>query len=193
MDYYKENYKEYFDRTFLLDPSSFLAPVAERLSSGAMVLDVGCGSGRDLLWFKKKGFEVIGFERSAGLADLAREHSGVEIIEGDFDTYDFSFISVDAIIASGSLVHVQHKRLADILQNIVQALEKHGIFYVSLKQGEGTKTDDLGRSFYYWHDEELKEVFESLNFKVLDFYRNETIANSDDVWLSYILRKFGNF
>ena len=54
MDYYKENYKEYFDRTFSLDPSSFLGPVVERLSSGAMMLDVGCGSGRDLLWFKKK-------------------------------------------------------------------------------------------------------------------------------------------
>ena len=189
MDYYKENYKEYFDRTFSLDPSSFLAPVAERLSSGAMVLDVGCGSGRDLLWFKKKGFEVIGFEGSACLAELAREHSGVEVIEGDFDTYDFSFISADAIIASGSLVHVQHERLADILQNIVQALEKHGIFYVSLKQGEGTKTDDLERPFYYWKDEELREVFESLDFKVLDSYQNKSIANSDDVWLSYILRR----
>jgi len=113
----------------------------------------------------------------------------VEVIEGDFDTYDFSFISADAIIASGSLVHVQHERLADILQNIVQALEKHGIFYISLKQGEKTKTDDLGRPFYYWKDEELREIFESLNFKVLDSYQNKSIANSDDVWLSYILRR----
>ena len=189
MDYYKENYKEYFDRTFSLDPSSFLGPVAERLSNGAMVLDVGCGSGRDLLWFKTKGFEVIGFERSAGLAKLARELSGVEVIEGDFETYDFSFISVDAIISSGSLVHVQYERLADILKNIVQALEENGIFYVSLKQGEGTKTDVLGRPFYYWKDEELRKVYEKFSFKVLDFYRNQSISNSDDVWLSYILRK----
>jgi len=189
MNYYKENPKEYFERTFSLDPSSFLAPVAERLSSGAMVLDVGCGSGRDLLWFKNKGFEVIGFERSAGLAELAREHSGVEVIEGDFETYDFSSISADAIISSGSLVHMQHERIADILKNIVQALEKQGIFYVSLKKGEGTKTDDLGRPFYYWKDEELREIFKSLDFKVLDFYQKVSIANSDDVWLGYILRK----
>jgi SAM-dependent methyltransferase len=163
--------------------------VAERLSSGAMVLDVGCGSGRDLLYFKNKGFEVIGFERSAGLAKLAREHSDVEVIEGDFETYDFSFISADAIISSGSLVHVEHERLADVLKNIVQALEKTGIFYVSLKKGEGTKIDALGRSFYYWKDEELRKVYENLNYKVLDFYQNKSIANSDDVWLSYIFRK----
>jgi len=153
------------------------------------VLDVGCGSGRDLIWFKNKGFEVIGFERSAGLAELAREHSGVEVIEGDFETYDFSFISADAIISSGSLVHVEHERLADILQNIVQALEKQGIFYVSLKKGEGTKIDDLGRLFYYWKDEKLREVFENLDYKVLEFYQNKSIVNSDDEWLSYILRR----
>jgi len=188
MDYYKENPKEYFDRTFSIDPSSFLGSVAERLSSGAMVLDVGCGSGRDLLWFKNKGFEAIGFERSAGLVELARENSGAEVIEGDFETYDFSFISVDAIISSGSLVHVPHERLADILKNIVQALEKHGIFYVSLKQGEGTKIDELGRPFYYWKDEELREVLESLDYNVLDFYQNKSIANSDDIWLGYILK-----
>jgi len=189
MDYYKENSKEYFERTFFLDPSSFLEAVAERLSSGAMVLDVGCGSGRDLLWFKNKGFEVIGFERSTGLAELAREHSGVEVIEGDFETYDFSFISVDAFISAGSLVHVQHERLADILKNIAQALENHGIFYVSLKQGEGTETDDLGRLFYYWKDDELREVFKNQDYEVVDFYQKQSTANSNDVWLSYILRK----
>lgn len=83
---------------------------------------------------------------------------------------------------------MQHERLADILQNIVQALEKHGIFYISLKQGEDTKTDDLGRLFYYWKDDKLREVFISLGYKVLDFYQNKSIANSDDVWLSYILK-----
>jgi len=83
---------------------------------------------------------------------------------------------------------VPHERLADILKNIVQALEKPGIFYVSLKQGEGTKIDALGRPFYYWKDEDLRKVYENLDFKVLDFYQNESIVDSDDVWLSYILK-----
>jgi len=41
------------------------------------VLDVGCGSGRDLLWMKKWNFEVIGFERSPGFAELAGRKPGV--------------------------------------------------------------------------------------------------------------------
>jgi len=34
--------------------------------------ELGCGSGRDLLWLKNRGFHVIGFERSPGLAELCR-------------------------------------------------------------------------------------------------------------------------
>ena len=70
MDYYKENHKEYFDRTFSLDPSSFLSPVAEILSSGAMVLDVGCGSDRDLLCLKTKGFRLSVLKGQPGLRSL---------------------------------------------------------------------------------------------------------------------------
>lgn len=50
---------------------------------------------------KKRGFDVIGFERSPGLAELARDNAGCEVIEGDFETYDFSSILVDAVMLVG--------------------------------------------------------------------------------------------
>ena len=43
------------------------------------VLDIGCGSGRDLKWLRERGFSVTGFERSKGLAALARRHAGGRI------------------------------------------------------------------------------------------------------------------
>ena len=85
-DFYQENFKAYHQKTFSIDPSSFLEPLARRLPAEAFILDVGCGSGRDLLWMKKRGFDVIGFERSPGLAELARDNVGCEVIEGDFET-----------------------------------------------------------------------------------------------------------
>jgi len=65
-DYYQENYKVYHEKTFSIDPSSFLEPLAQRLPAKAFILDVGCGSGRDLLWMKRSvddwGTALIGVE-----------------------------------------------------------------------------------------------------------------------------------
>ena len=91
-DFYRENHREYFERTFNIDSSTFLSPLSSKLSPGAFILDVGCGSGRDLLWLKKRGFSVTGFEKSPELAGLARKNSGCQVIEGDFISYDFSLM-----------------------------------------------------------------------------------------------------
>ena len=125
-DYYHKNYKAYHEKTFSIDPSSFLQPLAERLRPGASILDVGCGSGRDILWMKKRGFIVTGFERSPGLAKLAGDNTGCEIIEGDFTSFDFSTIRVDAIILVGSLVHIHHEQVPQIFTNITNALRNQG-------------------------------------------------------------------
>jgi SAM-dependent methyltransferase len=53
-DFYQKNYKVYHEKTFSIDPSSFLAPLAKRLPAEAFILDVGCGSGRDLLEVYKR-------------------------------------------------------------------------------------------------------------------------------------------
>jgi SAM-dependent methyltransferase len=121
-DYYQKKFEEYHKKTFNIDSSSFLLPLSEKLSPGACILDIGCGSGRDMLWFKQRGFEVVGFERSPGLADLARKNVGCEVIEGDFEIYDFSQLSVDAIMLVGALVHLPHSKVPEILNSINRAL-----------------------------------------------------------------------
>ncbi|MBW2612111.1 MAG: methyltransferase domain-containing protein, partial [Deltaproteobacteria bacterium] len=78
-DYYQRHFLEYHTQTFNVDPASFLEPLTKYLQPGDRILDVGCGSGRDLLWFKNRGFVATGFERSAGLARLARQNT--EMVE----------------------------------------------------------------------------------------------------------------
>jgi len=187
-DFYRENYKTYDQRTFTIDPSPFLGPFRQALPSGASILDIGCASGRDLVWFKKKGFAVTGFEKSPGLANLARKNAQCDVIEGDFETFDFSILSFDAILSAGAFVHVPHARLPEVIKSISRALRKNGYFYISLKEGEGTKTDDTGRTFYLWQDSDLRGIFERLGFAVLNYQTSESVMNSKDVWLGYVLR-----
>lgn len=186
-DYYQIHCEDYFKRTVGVDSSVFLEAFVRKLRSGASVLDIGCGSGRDLLWLKQQGFSPTGFERSGGLAELARRHSGCRVMEGDFETFDFLPFSFDAILASGSLVHVPHHRLTDVLKNIQQALAPGGLFYLSLKQGDDTRTDAFGRTFYYWQDSAIRCIVEAISANILFFSISPSVLNSKDRWLSYIL------
>ncbi len=188
-DYYQHNYKAYHEKTFHIDPSSFLEPLARRLPLEAFILDVGCGSGRDLLWMKKRGFEVIGFERSPGLAELARENAGCEVIEADFETYDFSAIMVDAVIIVGAMVHIPNDRFREVFRNITSVLTENGSVLLTLKEGEGSRNDSDGRIFYSWQDDKARELFEPLGFKVCEFSKSVSKTGSGDVWFSYVLEK----
>ena len=190
-NYYQKNYQAYHEKTFSIDPSSFLSPLAKRLPPEAFVLDVGCGSGRDLLWMKKRGFEVIGFEQSPGLAELARDNAGCEVIEGDFETYDFSSILVDAVMLVGALVHVPHEGFSNVFENITSAISDDGSVLITLKEGSGNSTAPDGRTFYLWEDPKLRELFDSLGFKLCDFLSSVSKTGSGDVWLSYVLDKSG--
>ena len=189
-DYYQDNYLEYHESTVKIDPSSFLEPVTQRLLPSAVILDVGCGSGRDMLWLKQRGFNIIGFERSPGLAELAKKHSGCQIIEDDFEQYDFSGLSVDAIILVGALVHVPHNKFQSALENIVRGLKQKGYVLVTMKENMNVPPDlSSERVFYLWHDRDLRDIFDNLNLIIVDFSRQESKIRATDVWLGYVLQK----
>lgn len=186
-DYYQENYEAYHEQTFSIDPASFLLPLVRYLPPGGSVLDVGCGSGRDMRWLKDRGFRPTGFERSRGLAELAREHSGCPVLEGDFEAYDFSVVNVDAILLVGSLVHVPHERFSKTLSDIAQGLHPEGHVLLTLKEGVQTREGEGGRVFYPWEDGALRAVFETLDLTILDFFRDSSKIRKSDVWLGYVL------
>jgi len=192
-DYYKHHFQVYHNRTFSIDPSPFLKPLTANLKTGSTIVDVGCGSGRDILWLKERGYHVIGLERSRGLAGLARKHTACRIIEADFETYDFSQMAVDALVLVGAMVHLSRPGFPLVLKSICRALKKAGCLLLTMKQGKGAETDSHGRKFTLWQDNELRDVFQSQNLVVLDFFCQPSIINTDDIWLGYVIRKTGSF
>ena len=187
-DYYAHHYQVYHDRTFAVDPSSFLYPLTANLNTGSTIVDVGCGSGRDILWLQKRGYHVIGLERSCGLAALARHHTACRIIEADFETYDFAQLSADAVLLTGALVHLPHPKICGVLESICRALKKPGFLLITMKQGSGSVTVPDGRRFYLWQDKDLRSVYQSQNLIVIDAFRQPSIINTDDSWLGYVLK-----
>jgi SAM-dependent methyltransferase len=189
-DYYCHHYQAYHDETVSIDPEPFLGAFVRQLAQGDHVLDVGCGSGRDLFWMQQKSLAVTGFERSPGLAKLAREHAGCSVLEGDFTTYNFTPLAVDAILMTGALVHVTYDRLPGVLGNILRALNPASprrIVYLSLKEGEEAATDSRGRVFYFWQEADLVRLLAGCGMEVLDFQRSLSADGTGQPWLGFVL------
>lgn len=187
-DFYEAHFLDYRNQTVDIDPSPFLSTVTRHLPNGAKVLDIGCGSGRDLLWLKERGYQPTGFERSSNLVEFAGQHSKCPVIKGDFTIFDFSVFQFDAIILIGALVHLQYSELAPILIRISRAVREDGLIYLTLKEGLGCSQNEDGRIFALWEPEDLEKIFLDLGLKILDFSRNKSSVNKQDVWIGYLLK-----
>ena len=190
-NFYQENHRQYFDATFGIDPSVFLEPLARLLEPKATILDIGCGSGRDLLWFARRGFRPTGFEQSPGLAGLARKHADCPVIEGDFVSYNFSGLRFSAVVCVGSFVHLSQEALPAILASTSQVLVSGGMLLITLKEGSGTFSAGDGRVFTLWSRQDIEKIFAAKDLHILDFSRQKSKLRPDDIWLGYVLRRGG--
>lgn len=186
--FYEKNHQNYFDSTVKIDSDNFLSPLAKHLNTGDSILDIGCGSGRDLLWGVQQGYKAVGFEQSSSLAKLARKHSHCNVIEGDFTSYDFSELSFSALVFVGSLVHLSKKELPIILQSTCRALVPDGLIFLTMKEGDESSQSEDGRVFTLWNRKVLEQVFVDQHLQILDFSRQTSKIRSGDVWLGYVLR-----
>ena len=188
--FYRVHSRQYYESTRRIDPAPFLAPFARILPKGCRILDVGCGSGRDLKWLGEKGFEVCGFERSPELAGLARRHSGCEVAVGDLEAFDFAVFDVQAILLAGSLAHLPPGRLQSAFRRIVKAIRRPpGHIFLSLKKWDGRQIDGRGRIFYLWEEPVIRELLEDESTKLLSRRTNRSDFNPQDQWLSLSIQR----
>jgi len=186
--FYQNQAQAYFDQTFGIDPSSFLMPLVSYIRSGARILDIGCGAGRDMLWLDKRGFSCIGLDCTPALVELARLHTGRPVIEADFETFGFQGMDMDALLLIGALVHVPHERFQFIFSRILRALKPQGHVLLTIKQGQGTQARPDGRIFYLWPKAELMSILEHYSLVCLEYFEQQSKVRASDTWMSFVLQ-----
>ena len=71
LDYYSSNAQEVAQR-YEAAPSSLASHFSSAFAPGARVLDIGCGSGRDLAALHKLCFQPYGLDGTPELVELAQ-------------------------------------------------------------------------------------------------------------------------
>ena len=77
IDYYNQYADDFAEATLYVDMESLYQPFLAGLPESAHILDVGCGSGRDTLAFKNKGYHVEAIDYSEELVKKATRLTGI--------------------------------------------------------------------------------------------------------------------
>ena len=155
-------------------------------------MDFGCGSGRDSLYFKKRGYEVTALDGSKALCDYAEKLLQQPVLCMDFMAFDECDV-YDGIWACASLLHCPKEDLAIILRKLHKALKKVGILYMSFKYGKFTGYRD-GRYYMDMDEETLDELLLDVNgFVIEDVWVSEDVQKRQEQWLNVLLRKVDEY
>lgn len=188
--YYNENARAYFDSTVALDMGKLYGPFLKHLRPGSKVLDAGCGSGRDSLFFKNQGFQVTAFDASKEMVKLASELLDQKVLLMSFE--DLSLTEqYDGIWACASLLHVEKAKLSRVVAELAKHLKDGGVFYISFKYGREEYWKE-GRYFNHLDEDTLKEMLQEvpeLRTEQLFISTDVRGYRSSDQWLNAYLIK----
>jgi SAM-dependent methyltransferase len=186
--YYQDNADSFYSATVDIDMSAIYQHFLPLIPKGCAVLDAGCGSGRDALYFKFRGYDTTAMDASPALCKLARE-----LLEQDVHCIGFEDITwqnyFDGVWACASLLHVPKDDLPSIMKRLAKSLKAGGVMYASFKYGDSERVKG-GRAFTDMTEESFAEFLKfvpELSLKE-SWVTADRRVGSDQDWLNVILK-----
>ncbi len=147
---------------------------------GKRVLDAGCGGGRDIKEFLKKGLSVDGIDYSRNAIEECRqEYPEATFYEEDLLTVDLPDDEYDGIWACASLVNLKTEHAISVVSTFKRILKTNGILFVSVKEGIGERVvyDKAGQRFFRFYS--LQEITELVGNTGFGIIQKEIISDSE--------------
>lgn len=192
IDYYDRN-ADAFDRDAArLDLEHLYQPFLELLPPAGRILDAGCGPGRDSKAFLDRGYDIVSFDASPRMVELASRRTGRPVVLARFEDLEFAD-EFDGIWASASLLHVPRGKLSDAFGRLLRAVKSRGIIYASFKYGTGDRIKG-GRLFSDFSEDTLAEFLgQFADAEILRLWQTADIrpGRSGEAWVNVFIRKVG--
>lgn len=189
LPFYDDNAAAYILSTKDLDLSELYDQFLLHIPAGGLILDAGCGSGRDSRHFALKGFQVEAIDASPKMVAAAGQYPGVQAKVQRFQ--DMTTANhYDGIWACASLVHFPLEEIPSVLQRLINALKPDGILFASFKHGTG-QLHDSGRTYTLVNEESLSGILADLpTTKVIRTWISaDSIEENRVSWLSALLQR----
>jgi 2-polyprenyl-3-methyl-5-hydroxy-6-metoxy-1,4-benzoquinol methylase len=188
-NYYNQHAQTFFENTYQVEMESLYIPFLRYLPEQASILDLGCGSGRDTLAFKNKGYQVEAIDYSTELVKKAKELTGIEVRQQSFYELNESE-KYDGIWACASLLHCERERLTEVLGRIYKALKPNGICYMSFKYGN-TDREKEGRSFTDLNEQQAHDLLKQIDQALLlqQWITVDKRSDHTEEWLNILIRR----
>lgn len=129
------------------------------------VLDIGCGSGNNLIKLAEEGFDVTGIDYSVVGAHLAEEHLKKKNLMGKVYTGDyqkslkhFSPKSFDSVISINSLQYITETEIFNnIISEISNLIMPKGVLFLVVPSNK-TIIIEPNLEQMYWQEDKLKKI-----------------------------------
>ena len=144
-----------------------------RLMDPGRILDVGCGRGRMLDEFKRRGWETFGTELSEQATGFAREEFGLNVRAITLEDWGFEDNFFDVITLWHVLEHLPDPQ--GTLREVSRILKDDGLVVVSTPNFDSFQARvskekwfhlDVPRHHYHFSTRTLTQMLESAGFKV---------------------------
>lgn len=160
------------------------------------ILDIGCGSGRDLALLSNQGHECFGVDATPEFIVLSQslhpELTG-KVLHAALPNFEPPFGGgFDGVLCSAVLMHISESQLVPAALSIKRCLKKHGrlLYSVPSKRLDVVteNRDAHGRLFIPDQSDRLQSIFEQLGFSLISKWDNADSLGRDSVeWISILM------
>lgn len=187
-NYYEINADKYIEDTIECDMNVQYEFFLKYMPKQGKILDIGFGSGRDMMYFESVGYTVCGIDPTVSFVDRMKDKGySVEVMYSE----DLNYMNeMDGIWACASLLHVKRVNISSVMKKCYEALKTGGIMYCSFKYGN-YEVERNGRYFNYLDEESFKEVIKDTGFTIIDKSITGDVRTdrASEQWLNVVMKK----
>lgn len=166
----------YAERNDAVMPQALISrglELVQHLGEGGAVIDVGCGTGRDMAWLETHGLAVMGIDISSEMLRYARAKVRGSLFAMEMTRLGLRDSCFDGAWCCASLLHLPKTDAARALIEIRRVLKKGGVMMLSVQEGSGERWEagyeaNVRRFFARYSAEELRTLLPSTGFAVQD-------------------------